>query len=141
MSLRQSRCSSQATENQFIICAPAAVMRTQAACCTVSLNVPEASVTTNTSKPSANADSVGNATQTSVTTPAMISCLRPVALIALTKSSLSQALIRPGRGMYGASGNISLSRSEEHTSELQSLMRISYAVFCLKKKNQITKTQ
>src|SRR3546814_1593862 len=30
------------------------------------------------------------------------------------------------------------SRSEEHTSELQSLMRISYAVFCLKKKNQIT---
>src|SRR3546814_5054626 len=30
------------------------------------------------------------------------------------------------------------SRSEEHTSELQSLMRISYAVFCLKKKNIIT---
>src|SRR3546814_3112247 len=29
------------------------------------------------------------------------------------------------------------SRSEEHTSELQSLMRISYAVFCLKKKNDI----
>src|SRR3546814_10597612 len=28
-------------------------------------------------------------------------------------------------------------RSEEHTSELQSLMRISYAVFCLKKKNSI----
>src|SRR3546814_7348595 len=31
------------------------------------------------------------------------------------------------------------SRSEEHTSELQSLMRISYAVFCLKKKNIIIK--
>src|SRR3546814_2837752 len=31
-------------------------------------------------------------------------------------------------------------RSEEHTSELQSLMRISYAVFCLKKKNQQTMT-
>src|SRR3546814_10215041 len=32
-------------------------------------------------------------------------------------------------------------RSEEHTSELQSLMRISYAVFCMKKKNrQRTKT-
>src|SRR3546814_1718916 len=29
-------------------------------------------------------------------------------------------------------------RSEEHTSELQSLMRISYAVFCLKKKDNIT---
>src|SRR3546814_5199248 len=32
-------------------------------------------------------------------------------------------------------------RSEEHTSELQSLMRISYAVFCLKKKKKNTKTQ
>src|SRR3546814_9168953 len=31
---------------------------------------------------------------------------------------------------------VSPSRSEEHTSELQSLMRISYAVFCLKKKNK-----
>src|SRR3546814_2084988 len=31
-------------------------------------------------------------------------------------------------------------RSEEHTSELQSLMRISYAVFCLKKKNNKIKT-
>src|SRR3546814_8114875 len=29
-------------------------------------------------------------------------------------------------------------RSEEHTSELQSLMRISYAVFCLKKKKRVT---
>src|SRR3546814_3045405 len=32
-------------------------------------------------------------------------------------------------------------RSEEHTSELQSLMRISYAVFCLKKKNTHPSTQ
>src|SRR3546814_7067451 len=32
-------------------------------------------------------------------------------------------------------------RSEEHTSELQSLMRISYAVFCLKKKNDKYKIQ
>src|SRR3546814_9573826 len=31
---------------------------------------------------------------------------------------------------------VPIERSEEHTSELQSLMRISYAVFCLKKKNQ-----
>src|SRR3546814_7986744 len=36
-----------------------------------------------------------------------------------------------------AMGNVSRKRSEEHTSELQSLMRISYAVFCLKKKKQI----
>src|SRR3546814_10502728 len=33
---------------------------------------------------------------------------------------------------------VDFERSEEHTSELQSLMRISYAVFCLKKKNQNT---
>src|SRR3546814_5815608 len=32
-------------------------------------------------------------------------------------------------------------RSEEHTSELQSLMRISYAVFCLKKKKKTTQTR
>src|SRR3546814_10906580 len=35
---------------------------------------------------------------------------------------------------YGASPSAHQRRSEEHTSELQSLMRISYAVFCLKKK-------
>src|SRR3546814_2355413 len=34
---------------------------------------------------------------------------------------------------------LTLIRSEEHTSELQSLMRISYAVFCLKKKNILNK--
>src|SRR3546814_1070742 len=39
---------------------------------------------------------------------------------------------RLGHGRDG--GRYSGSRSEEHTSELQSLMRISYAVFCLKKK-------
>src|SRR3546814_1993884 len=32
--------------------------------------------------------------------------------------------------------NVPIGRSEEHTSELQSLMRISYAVFCLKKKKK-----
>src|SRR3546814_8508017 len=36
---------------------------------------------------------------------------------------------------------IGMCRSEEHTSELQSLMRISYAVFCLKKKKHKQKTQ
>src|SRR3546814_9359773 len=34
-----------------------------------------------------------------------------------------------------------LARSEEHTSELQSLMRISYAVFCFKQKNTLPKTR
>src|SRR3546814_9801318 len=35
------------------------------------------------------------------------------------------------------SGTYAFGRSEEHTSELQSLMRISYAVFCLKKKKTL----
>src|SRR3546814_7998465 len=45
----------------------------------------------------------------------------------------------------GAEGRLGLprreARSEEHTSELQSLMRISYAVFCLKQKNNNTTLQ
>src|SRR3546814_5086355 len=40
---------------------------------------------------------------------------------------------KPSQGELAHAANRSL-RSEEHTSELQSLMRISYAVFCLKKK-------
>src|SRR3546814_5017376 len=39
-------------------------------------------------------------------------------------------------GLVGAVGSHRADRSEEHTSELQSLMRISYAVFCLKKKHE-----
>src|SRR3546814_10153337 len=42
-------------------------------------------------------------------------------------------LAAAGLAMAGA-GAARMDRSEEHTSELQSLMRISYAVFCLKKK-------
>src|SRR3546814_8119283 len=41
---------------------------------------------------------------------------------------------QPG-ALVRARAALRLGRSEEHTSELQSLMRISYAVFCLKKKN------
>src|SRR3546814_10676409 len=41
--------------------------------------------------------------------------------------NLAEVQVRDGKDGY---------RSEEHTSELQSLMRISYAVFCLKKKTQ-----
>src|SRR3546814_8758825 len=55
---------------------------------------------------------------------------------------IRRGLVRPGlTGWAQVNGNARLSgkdklalRSEEHTSELQSLMRISYAVFCLKKK-------
>src|SRR3546814_7252587 len=42
-------------------------------------------------------------------------------------------------GHHGAASR--MARSEEHTSELQSLMRISYAVFCLKKKKHKTDIQ
>src|SRR3546814_4934099 len=41
--------------------------------------------------------------------------------------------------LAAASERYGYQRSEEHTSELQSLMRISYAVFCLKKKKQLNK--
>src|SRR3546814_2444556 len=55
-------------------------------------------------------------------------------------AELDASVSKPGRlwGVWAAE------RSEEHTSELQSLMRISYAVFCLKKKNIyaiLTRTQ
>src|SRR3546814_9667175 len=45
------------------------------------------------------------------------------------------------RQREGKGSQIHRHRSEEHTSELQSLMRISYAVFCLKKKNHKIKNQ
>src|SRR3546814_4509269 len=53
----------------------------------------------------------------------------------------SLSALRPGRRVMPKATkrlvvNLGGSRSEEHTSELQSLMRISYAVFCLKKKTQ-----
>src|ERR1043165_2236508 len=56
-------------------------------------------------------------------------------------TSLSNARSRPGTLKWGilssdrATGLILLTRSEEHTSELQSRGLISYAVFCLKKKH------
>src|SRR3546814_3176599 len=52
--------------------------------------------------------------------------------------------LRQDRAGRGLDPGIFKGRSEEHTSELQSLMRISYAVFCLKKKKkekQTTKQQ
>src|SRR3546814_1924240 len=47
--------------------------------------------------------------------------------------TVAQGFTRGG----GYNSNYLTARSEEHTSELQSLMRISYAVFCLKKTNKI----
>src|SRR3546814_6703153 len=48
---------------------------------------------------------------------------------------------RHGMAVHDMEGLIGGCRSEEHTSELQSLMRISYAVFCLKKKKHNTNNQ
>src|SRR3546814_4936923 len=59
----------------------------------------------------------------------------------ITPQPVGSCHLRPCRSMTGvgrcAMNLISFSRSEEHTSELQSLMRISYAVFCLKKKKSV----
>src|SRR3546814_6385083 len=53
-----------------------------------------------------------------------------------------QAALRDGEGHMQRPASVmtgyGAARSEEHTSELQSLMRISYAVFCLKNKNKQT---
>src|SRR3546814_7585104 len=69
---------------------------------------------------------------------AMIARMQPTAYLVNTsrgpvvdQTALYQALVE--RRIAGAA----IDRSEEHTSELQSLMRISYAVFCLKKKTKI----
>src|SRR3546814_7586476 len=53
--------------------------------------------------------------------------------IGLARAAIRKGFGEPGRGARGARDE---QRSEEHTSELQSLMRNSYAVFCLKKKNK-----
>src|SRR3546814_3395594 len=61
--------------------------------------------------------------------------LKPIRRMGRAKGETHRFARRgPGRGMMGFAA-LYPSRSEEHTSELQSLMRISYAVFCLKKKN------
>src|SRR3546814_6407016 len=58
----------------------------------------------------------------------------PLAFVAQATEFVERREIAPGDKIAVACEQ----RSEEHTSELQSLMRISYAVFCLKKKNKST---
>src|SRR3546814_1614499 len=61
---------------------------------------------------------------------------RPVRRRCSTASPASPAVRRPaGRSQPSVQGRAASWRSEEHTSELQSLMRLSYAVFFLKKNN------
>src|SRR3546814_5572571 len=80
-------------------------------------------------------------------------CLQPLPLLVITHGEDGPAVVAGARvATLRRAGGVTVAerrvlpagaggideRSEEHTSELQSLMRISYAVFCLKKK---TKTQ
>src|SRR3546814_6259389 len=65
--------------------------------------------------------------------------LTATAGVRLSKANRSVVQVNDGAFLGGfsrAEGDFS-ERSEEHTSELQSLMRISYAVFCLKKQKKI----
>src|SRR3546814_9493788 len=58
-----------------------------------------------------------------------------------SESRSSGVAWKPSPGVWRAIEAAISARSEEHTSELQSLMRISYAVFCLKKKKKNNKTE
>src|SRR3546814_9016551 len=67
-----------------------------------------------------------------------------VGMVAGKKDFCDRAIGLPGKTRVDGSQHLGrsltpLPRSEEHTSELQSLMRISYAVFCLKKKTTTNK--
>src|SRR3546814_1499015 len=66
--------------------------------------------------------------------PARISCVGPKPHEERDGSAEQR---RRQRRFLDRGHHVECRRSEEHTSELQSLMRISYAVFCLKKKTQI----
>src|SRR3546814_5501339 len=59
---------------------------------------------------------------------------RPFHAMPSQHRTLSDQICSGGPCSVNRSARTSMTRSEEHTSELQSLMRISYAVFCLKKK-------
>src|SRR3546814_10786769 len=64
------------------------------------------------------------------------SCARPCKTASSTGQGRSRTRIDFSSFVSRRSRGVSICRSEEHTSELQSLMRISYAVFCLKKKKK-----
>src|SRR3546814_6040284 len=67
--------------------------------------------------------------------------LRRTKMAMITERSTKEPLLKVRRIGHGTLGVVDLAkRSEEHTSELQSLMRISYDVFCLKKTNSSHKT-
>src|SRR3546814_6348180 len=69
---------------------------------------------------------------------------KPTVKMPSSRTKVAIAKVLQDEGYIGGSRvteNGAKARSEEHTSELQSLMRISYAVFCLKKKNKEQHTE
>src|SRR3546814_8225475 len=66
--------------------------------------------------------------------------LKPILSMKDLRKRFQYALLANGYGFYAQWRN-DVGRSEEHTSELQSLMRNSYAVFCMKKTNNTTQKQ
>src|SRR3546814_4015404 len=76
---------------------------------------------------------IQNATSAVASLPALIIQRADPGLYNLLTNGILQARLDFDRSK--------MTRSEEHTSELQSPMRISYAVFCLKKKNQVRMTK
>src|SRR3546814_3132152 len=91
----------------------------------------------------ANLEALGYAAMTPIQAQSLPVMLKGHDLIAQAKTGSGKtaafgiALLDPLNPRYfGCQALVLCPRSEEHTSELQSLMRISYAVFCLKKKNK-----
>src|SRR3546814_3280185 len=72
---------------------------------------------------------------------AQISCGQRAAPGAIERVRIDPATLEPRFKVIGSELWSNEPRSEEHTSELQSLMRISYAVLCLKKKNKTINKQ
>src|SRR3546814_10013165 len=78
------------------------------------------------------------------TLPASAQDLRQITYVQPSPSAINSYPVHVaiGEGYFADEGleviPQSVNRSEEHTSELQSLLRISYAVFCFKKKNKNT---
>src|SRR3546814_6187671 len=60
-------------------------------------------------------------------------CVDALRIIVFGRQGPEVRILSPRPVSFAIIGPCNLARSEEHTSELQSLMRISYAVFCLKK--------
>src|SRR3546814_8890763 len=67
--------------------------------------------------------------------PLLDASAQPPVHVALVVGARGRRVNRRFTAREVALGNVDIDRSEEHTSELQSLLRISYAVFCLNKKH------